>query len=399
MLRFQQMLMPKVERLRSKVSRRLSFYIHIPYCVKRCGYCDFNTYTPAELKGPDLESVSKNYISAVLKEIELAQKTVGAAEVPSIFFGGGTPSLMPAAELARVIQEIRDRFELSPDIEITIEVNPDSVSLDFLEKMRQAGANRISMGMQSAIPHVLKVLDRTHNPENVSTAVEKARQAGFEHVSVDLIYGAPGESISDWQQSVTNALQLPIDHISAYALIIEKGTKLAAQISRGEVQMPPDEETAEKYLIADSAFEAAGFNWYELSNWSKPGGQCRHNISYWNGSMWWGVGPGAHSYFDNRRWWNVKHPATYQQKINAGESPVQSEEILSQENLADEYLMLQIRRREGIPHRNLKDSQVSRAAEYVDSGHLDQAEWTAQKLVLTQQGRLIADRIVRDLVL
>ena len=399
MLRFQQMLMPKVERLRSKVSRRLSFYIHIPYCVKRCGYCDFNTYTPSELMGPDLESVSKNYISAVLKEIELAQKTVGAAEVPSIFFGGGTPSLMPAAELARVIQEIRDRFELSPDIEITIEVNPDSVSLDFLEKMRQAGANRISMGMQSAVPHVLKVLDRTHNPENVSTAVEKARKAGFEHVSVDLIYGAPGESVSDWQQSVTSALQLPIDHISAYALIIEKGTKLAAQISRGEVQMPPDEETAEKYLIADSAFEAAGFNWYELSNWSKPGGQCRHNIAYWNGSMWWGVGPGAHSYFDNRRWWNVKHPATYQQKINAGESPVQSEEILSEENLADEYLMLQIRRREGIPHRNLKDSQVGRAAEYVDSGHLDQAEWTAQKLVLTQQGRLIADRIVRDLVL
>ena len=393
------MLMPKVERLRSKVSRRLSFYIHIPYCIKRCGYCDFNTYTPAELQGPDLESVSKNYISAVLKEIELAQKTVGAAEVPSIFFGGGTPSLMPAVELARVIQEIRDRFELSPDIEITIEVNPDSVSLDFLEKMRQAGANRISMGMQSAVPHVLKVLDRTHNPENVSTAVEKARKAGFEHVSVDLIYGAPGESVSDWQQSVTSALQLPIDHISAYALIIEKGTKLAAQISRGEVQMPPDEETAEKYLIADSAFEAAGFNWYELSNWSKPGGQCRHNIAYWNGSMWWGVGPGAHSYFDNRRWWNVKHPATYQQKINAGESPVQSEEILSEENLADEYLMLQIRRREGIPHRNLKDSQVSRAAEYVDSGHLDQAEWTAQKLVLTQQGRLIADRIVRDLVL
>ena len=391
--------MPKVERLRSKVSRRLSFYIHIPYCVKRCGYCDFNTYTPSELMGPDLESVSKNYISAVLKEIELAQKTVGAAEVPSIFFGGGTPSLMPAAELARVIQEIRGRFELSPDIEITIEVNPDSVSLDFLEKMRQAGANRISMGMQSAVPHVLKVLDRTHNPENVSTAVEKARKAGFEHVSVDLIYGAPDESVSDWQQSVTSALQLPIDHISAYALIIEKGTKLAAQISRGEVQMPPDEETAEKYLIADSAFEAAGFNWYELSNWSKPGGQCRHNIAYWNGSMWWGVGPGAHSYFDNRRWWNVKHPATYQQKINAGESPVQSEEILSEENLADEYLMLQIRRREGIPHRNLKDSQVSRAAKYVDSGHLDQAEWTAQKLVLTQQGRLIADRIVRDLVL
>jgi oxygen-independent coproporphyrinogen-3 oxidase len=393
------MLMPKVERQRSKVSRRLSFYVHIPYCVKRCGYCDFNTYTPAELQGPDLNSVSKNYISAAVQEIALAKKTVGEAGIPSIFFGGGTPSLMPAEELARVIQEIKSNFELSSDAEITIEVNPDSVTLDFLEKMRIAGANRISMGMQSAAINVLKTLDRTHNPDNVANAVQNAVKAGFDHVSVDLIYGSPGESMNDWQHSVETALELPIDHISAYALIVEKGTKLAAQIARGELQMPSDEETAEKYIFADNAFTAAGFAWYELSNWSKPGGECKHNISYWDGSMWWGVGPGAHSYFDNRRWWNVKHPLTYQQKINTGESPVQSEETLTAMNLQDEYLMLQIRRREGIPHSKLSDAQLRAASDFIHSGHLDQEDWTAKKLVLTQQGRLIADRIVRALVL
>jgi oxygen-independent coproporphyrinogen-3 oxidase len=393
------MLMPKVERQRSKVSRRLSFYVHIPYCVKRCGYCDFNTYTPAELQGPDLNSVSKNYISAAVQEIALAKKTVGEAGIPSIFFGGGTPSLMPAEELARVIQEIKSNFELLSDAEITIEVNPDSVTLDFLEKMRNAGPNRISMGMQSAATNVLKTLDRTHNPDNVANAVQNAVKAGFDHVSVDLIYGSPGESMNDWQHSVETALELPIDHISAYALIVEKGTKLAAQIARGELQMPSDEETAEKYIFADNAFTAAGFAWYELSNWSKPGGECKHNISYWDGSMWWGVGPGAHSYFENRRWWNVKHPLTYQQKINTGESPVQSEETLTAMNLQDEYLMLQIRRREGIPHSKLSDAQLRAASDFIHSGHLDQEDWTAKKLVLTQQGRLIADRIVRALVL
>lgn len=390
--------MPKVAKERSEVSQRLSFYIHIPYCIKRCGYCDFNTYTPAELQGPNLATVSESYISAALSEIARASTEVGAAQIPSIFFGGGTPSLMPAADLARVINEISQRFELTDDVEITIEVNPDSVTAEFLEQMRLAGANRISMGMQSAVPHVLKVLDRTHNPENVASAMNMARAAGYEHLSVDLIYGAPGENMSDWQKSVSTALELPIDHISAYALIVEKGTKLAAQINRGELNLPPDDETAEKYLFADESFTAAGFAWYELSNWSKPGGECKHNIAYWDGSYWWGVGPGAHSYFNNQRWWNVKHPTQYQHLITQQQSPVQNREQLTSENLADEYLLLQIRRRDGIPHARLSDEQLNSAKEFFALGHFERSGWEQGKLVLSQSGRLLADRIVRALV-
>lgn len=381
------------------MGHRLSFYIHIPYCIKRCGYCDFNTYTPAELQGPDLATVSQNYVDAVIKEISIAKNLVGDALVPTIFFGGGTPSLMPAHELARVIEEIRSQFNLLDTAEITLEVNPDSVSEEFLTEMRDAGASRISMGMQSAVRHVLATLDRTHNPENVLRAVDLARSCGYENISVDLIYGAPGESLQDWQLSVQAALALPINHISAYSLIVEKGTKLASQVSRGELVMPSDEETAEKYLYADEEFTKAGFEWYELSNWSKPGGECRHNVAYWDGSYWWGVGPGAHSYFDNARWWNIKHPRSYQEKLIRLESPIHEREVLTSANMADEFIMLQIRRREGIPHTRLTENQLLTAEKFLDSGDLEEVSWSQEKLVLSKNGRLIADRIVRELVL
>lgn len=381
------------------MSPRLSFYVHIPYCVKRCGYCDFNTYTPAELQGPNLAVVSQNYIDAAIREIEMARATIGPAQVPTIFFGGGTPSLMPASDLSRVIATIKRNFDLLPQAEITIEVNPDSVTERFLVEMRESGATRISMGMQSAVSHVLSTLDRTHQPENVIKAVQLARNSGYEHVSVDLIYGTPGESFDDWKSSVNAALELPIDHISAYALIVERGTKLAAQISRGELVMPPDDETAEKYLYADESFERAGFTWYELSNWSRPGGECRHNIAYWDGSWWWGVGPGAHSHFGDERWWNIKHPKSYQERIMLNESPILERETLTNENKADEFILLQIRRREGIPHSQLSTPQIHVAERFVDSGHLDKESWAQQKLVLSKNGRLIADRIVREMVL
>ena len=381
------------------MSQRLSFYIHIPYCAKRCGYCDFNTYTPSELKSGDLDSLSSSYIDSAIKEIEMAAQVVGSATIPTIFFGGGTPSLLPAAQLARVIEAIRSRFTLDKDIEITLEANPDSLTQEFLDEIKSAGATRISMGMQSAVGSVLKVLDRTHNPESVGRAVSMVRAAGFKHVSVDLIYGSPGETIDDWRRSLEYALALDIDHISAYALIVEKGTKLAAQINRGELTMPPDDQSADKYLLADQLFEAAGFNWYELSNWSKPGGQCRHNIAYWDGSFWWGVGAGAHSYLNGKRWWNVKHPSSYQEKILQGQSPELSHEILTPENLSDEFIMLQIRRREGILHNHLSSVQIAKAEEFLSSGFLDSASWQDMRLVLSRDGRLIADKIVRELVL
>jgi oxygen-independent coproporphyrinogen-3 oxidase len=390
--------MRKVERSRSSEPLSLAFYIHIPYCVKRCGYCDFNTYTPQELKTPSLSLITTPYIDSAIDEIEMAGKEVGRALVPSIFFGGGTPSLIPGVDIARVIKKIRERFELPADAEITVEVNPDSVSREFLETIRTAGVNRISMGMQSAVPHVLAALDRTHNPDNIHKSAALISEIGFPHFSVDLIYGVPGESISDWTESYEMALSLPIDHLSAYALIVETGTKLASQLSRGELALPPEDETAEKYLLLNDAAEARGMNWYELSNWAMPNGECRHNIAYWNGSYWWGVGPGAHSYLMKRRWWNVKHPGTYQNLIKNGSQPIQSAEELTEENLADEFLMLNIRMRAGIEKALLSKRQIDIGSSYLATGHVDGASWAEERLVLTASGRLIADRIVSELL-
>ena len=391
--------MLKLRRRRNSVSQGLSFYIHIPYCIRRCGYCDFNTYTPSELKGPDIASVSTDYIDAAILEIEMAAQRFGGADVPTIFFGGGTPSLLPARDLGRVVSAIRNNFSIAKDVEITIEVNPDSVIMDFLSEARSWGATRISMGMQSASPHVLAVLDRTHNPENVTSAVDMARRAGYAHVSVDLIYGSPGESVDDWRQTISSALALDIDHISAYALIVEEGTKFAKKVERGELEMPPDDETAEKYLAIDSALHEAGFQWYELSNWAKPGGECRHNINYWNGAQWWGVGPGAHSFVDNRRWWNVKHPQTYKRLIAEGKSAENSSETLTYGDLALEFIMLRMRMRSGIERKALSKEQQQTIETYLSSGHIDSVQWQLGRAVLTPQGRLIADRVVRELSL
>jgi len=380
----------------------LSFYVHIPYCIKRCGYCDFNTYTPSELRSGDLSAdisgVSEGYIDRVLKEIDQARSEVNVAIVPTIFFGGGTPTLLEAHDLNRVISKIKSEFEVSKDCEITIEANPDTVTEDLLTKLREGGFNRISFGMQSAVPHVLATLDRTHKPEGVGRSVALANSIGFEHISVDLIYGTPGESIADWEISVNSALSMAIDHISAYALIVEAGTKLSNQVKRGEVIMPADDETAEKYRIADDLFASAGFNWYELSNWAKPGGECRHNINYWNGSNWWGVGPGAHSFLGNERWWNVKHPSVYQERIDSGLSPKLAGETLTLENRNDEKIMLQIRLVDGIDRNSLTSAQNANAAKYLESDHISHSHWSQGRVVLTQSGRLIADRIVRELM-
>ena len=369
----------------------LSIYVHIPYCIKRCGYCDFNTYTPHELQnGATLETVSNDYIDAVLMELEAAPLD----EVPTIFFGGGTPSLLPADDLGRVIDTIARRNGLSPDCEITLEANPDSVTAEKLTRYREVGFNRISFGMQSAKPHVLATLDRTHNPDNVKRAVDMARAAGFASISVDLIYGTPGESLDDWRESVAAALSLDIDHISAYALIVETGTKLAAQIKRGELTMPDDDLMADMYLLVDELCEVKGFSWYELSNWSKPKHECLHNISYWRNKNWWGLGPGAHSHVNGERFWNVKHPTSYKQKLLEGQSPIQESEILTPTQIQDESIMLGIRMREGLDCDVLVPQQMELLATYRENGYI---ELQGTRVVLTPTGRLIADRIVREI--
>ena len=379
----------------------LAFYIHIPYCVKRCGYCDFNTYTPAELQLTEgLTQISNSYIDLLVKEIEFARNQVGeSAIVPSIFFGGGTPSLMEASDIKRVITAISEQFKLDPIAEVTLETNPDTVTKEKLKQFYDAGVNRISFGMQSSVPHVLKILDRTHNPENLPQVTKWATEVGFKEISVDLIYGTPGESKQDWQQSIDSALALPISHISAYALIVEEGTKLAAQIKRGEITKPDDDLTAEKYIMADKAFTTAGFNWYELSNWAKPNSQSKHNLAYWLGHNWWGAGPGAHSHINGKRFWNVKHPNLYKQKIQANETVILDSEVLKGSQIESERLMLSIRLPQGLEKNTLNNQQILELTDYVNSGHLDQENWNLGRATLTLDGRLIADRIVREILL
>lgn len=379
----------------------LAFYIHIPYCVKRCGYCDFNTYTPAELKiSTGLEQISNSYIDLLLQEIDsVREQIVGEIKVPSIFFGGGTPSLMQPNDIGRVIAKIKNEFDLLSNSEITLECNPDTVTKDSLENFKKVGINRVSFGMQSAVPHVLATLDRTHKPENLAQATTWANKVGISEISVDLIYGTPGESITDWQTSIDSALALPITHISAYALIIEEGTKLAAQIKRGEVPEVDDDLVADKYLIADEAFKEAGFEWYELSNWSKPGSESKHNMAYWNGDNWWGAGPGAHSHLNGKRFWNVKHPNLYKERIQNKQSAVADSEVLKKDQIESERLMLLLRLPSGIEKQTLNQMQLSELSEFVESGHLDRANWNQGRATLTLNGRLIADRILRKILL
>jgi oxygen-independent coproporphyrinogen-3 oxidase len=380
------------QRASSNPKAMLSFYVHIPYCVRRCGYCDFNTYTPSELQdGATLEIVSGDYIDAVLKELAAAPLDV----VPTIFFGGGTPSLLPPKDLGRVISAIKERNGVSEDCEITLEANPDSVTQEKLEQLIAAGFNRISFGMQSSNSEVLKVLDRTHNPENVRKAVDMARAAGFSSVSVDLIYGSPGESLADWAATIKEALSLDIDHISAYALIVEEGTKLAAQIKRGEYTMPDDDLMADMYLLIDQQCLQKGLKWYELSNWSRPGHQCRHNIAYWKSNNWWGLGPGAHSHIDSKRFWNVKHPNAYKEKVFAGDSPIKDFEELTDNQRKSEYIMLALRMPEGVKKAALTVAQYERTMEYIKSGHVIEKH---DSLALTPTGRLIADRLTHEML-
>jgi oxygen-independent coproporphyrinogen-3 oxidase len=347
-----------------------------------------------------LAQISNSYIDLLVMETKAAKVQVGqSANVPSIFFGGGTPSLMQPDDIGRVISTIKSEFTLLPNAEITMECNPDTVTKESLAAFRAIGVNRVSFGMQSAVKHVLATLDRTHNPENLLQVTTWAQEVGFSEISVDLIYGTPGESLADWQTSIDAALALPITHISAYALIVEEGTKLAAQIKRGEVAQVDDDLTAEKYLVADKAFTAAGFEWYELSNWAKSGSLSKHNLAYWLGDNWWGAGPGAHSHLNGKRFWNVKHPNLYKERVLANQSPVADSEVLEELQIESERLMLSLRLPSGVDKQSLNEQQLAELSSYVESGHLDQANWNQGRATLTLDGRLIADRILRQILL
>jgi putative oxygen-independent coproporphyrinogen III oxidase len=378
--------------------RPLGFYVHVPFCASRCGYCDFNTYTADEL-GPGVSRGS--YADTVLAEIRLARDVLPASAPPvsTVFFGGGTPTLLPAEHLGLILNEIASGFGLIPDAEVSTEANPESVTPAYLAKLRESGFTRISLGMQSAIPHVLAVLDRQHTPDRAVAAVTEARGAGFEHINLDLIYGTPGETDADWQASLDSAIATGADHISAYGLIVEPGTRLARNVASGVIPAPDDDVLADRYLQADDTLHANGFGWYEVSNWARTAqAECQHNRVYWSGGNWWGAGPGAHSHVGGTRWWNLKHPVRYNTAIELGSSPAAGRETLSQRAQLTERLMLEVRMRDGLDVTSLPEAATRQAEQSVTWGLAERIPLGDGRLVLTQRGRLLADAVVRDLL-
>lgn len=380
--------------------RDFGLYVHIPFCAVRCGYCDFNTYTAAELGGGASQT---NYAATVRSELEFAAGALSASGVAArplstVFFGGGTPTLLPSGDLARVLGTAVDVWGLAPGAEVTTEANPDSVTPESLAELARAGFTRVSFGMQSAVPHVLAVLDRTHAPERVPLAVKWARAAGLK-VSLDLIYGTPGERLQDWSASLEAALVLEPDHLSAYALIIEEGTALARRIRRGQVPMVDDDDHADKYELAESTLQAAGMSWYEVSNWARSDAdQCRHNIAYWKGHDWWGAGPGAHSHVGGTRWWNVKHPAAYAQRLDSGRSPAAGRETLDSNARYVEDVLLRVRLAEGYPTAGLRPEGRAAVAGLIADGLIEPVEAFRGTVLLSSRGRLLADAVVRRLL-
>ncbi|MQY02746.1 radical SAM family heme chaperone HemW [Actinomadura macrotermitis] len=375
-------------------TRPFAFYVHVPFCVTRCGYCDFNTYTATEL-GPGASRDS--YAETAIAEVRMARRVLGDAELPvqTVFVGGGTPTLLSPDDLGRVLAAIDAEFGLAPGAEVTTEANPESVDAAYLGGLREAGFTRVSYGMQSAREHVLAVLDRTHTPGRVPQVVEWTRAAGFEHVNLDLIYGTPGESDDDWRASLEAALACGPDHVSAYALIVEEGTRLAARVRRGELTAPDDDAMADRYLMAEELLSAHGLRWYEISNWAaSDDAACRHNLLYWTGADWWGVGPGAHSHVGGTRWWNVKHPAAYAARLAEGTTPAHAREVLDDADRHIERIMLELRLAGGCPAGLLDDAAARRA---IAEGLIEPGPYEDGRAVLTLRGRLLADAVVRDL--
>lgn len=372
--------------------RELGAYVHVPFCATRCGYCDFNTYTAAEL-GPGASRDS--YAASAATEVALlAGALAGAPPLATVFFGGGTPTLLPSADLAAMLGALQREFGLSPGAEITTEANPDSVTPESLAELRAAGFTRISFGMQSSVSPVLAVLERSHDPERVPQAVAWARDSGFDQVSLDLIYGTPGESMADWERSVRDALACDPDHLSAYSLIVEDGTALARRVRRGELPAPEEDDLADKYLLADELLSGAGYDWYEVSNWSRgAGARCRHNLLYWESAHWLGVGPGAHAHVGGVRWWNVKHPAEYAARLTAGASPAAARELLDERTRQVERVLLETRLAAGLPLEAVLDPE---GVDRVAAEGLVEVE--GGRLRLTLRGRLLADAVVRELV-
>jgi oxygen-independent coproporphyrinogen-3 oxidase len=358
-------------------------YVHVPFCAHRCDYCDFATWT-------DRTHLQDAYVDACVTDLERRADAMPAAT--SVFFGGGTPSLLPAGQLARVLGAI----ERAPGAEVTVECNPDSVDAAKLATYARAGVNRLSIGVQSMVPHVLALLNRTHDPANVERAIAMARDAGFARINVDLIYGTPGESLDDWRRSLDGALALGVEHVSAYALTVEPATPLGKAVAAGTRPAPDDDRQADAYVLADDTLTAAGLEWYEISNWARPGEACRHNLLYWNEDDYVGVGCAAHGHTDGRRWWNVRTPERYIAAIDAGTSPEAAHESLAESARTEESFALALRTRAGAVVAGRSDESSRAVDELAGHGLLER---TGERIVLTRHGRLLASDVTARLLL
>jgi len=379
--------------------RGLSLYLHVPFCATRCGYCDFNTYTAGEL---GTAASPQSWLDAALAEIDLAAKVLAVSgvhrPVSTVFVGGGTPSLVGAGPLSQLLAAVRERIGLAADAEVTTEANPESTDPALLAALRAAGYTRLSLGMQSTSTRVLQILDRTHTAGRALDVVGWARDAGFEHVNLDLIYGAPGETDAEFASSLRAAVNSGVDHVSAYSLIVEPGTRLARQVRTGSLPMPDEDVLADRYLQADAELTGSGLSWYEVSNWARgDAARCRHNLAYWTGGDWWGIGPGAHSHVGGVRWWNVKHPAAYAAALSEGRSPGHAREVLDPQARRLEDILLRLRLAGGLRANLLTPAGLSIAERAAADGLLEPDMLADGRAVLTLRGRLLADGIALDL--
>ena len=378
-------------------------YLHVPFCSTRCGYCDFNTYTAGEL-GSATSPVDWERAAAI--EIDRVAQALAATGTPpqvdTVFIGGGTPSLVGADVLVGLLERIDSAFGLAPGAEVTTESNPESTSPEFFARLREGGFTRISLGMQSTAAHVLRVLDRTHTPGRPQEAVAEALRAGFEHVNLDVIYGTPGETDDDLARTLDAVVDAGVDHVSAYSLIVEDGTALARRIRRGEMPGTVDDVLADRYEQVAERLARAGFHWYEVSNFATDSsGYCRHNMGYWRGGDWWGIGPGAHSHVAGARWWNVKHPARYAAECDAARLPVDGGELLTDTDRHIERIMTGLRLAEGLGDGAFTADERTRADTQVAAGLLRRrpaGDPAGPGYALTEAGRLLADGVVRDVL-
>jgi len=371
------------------LNKPFSVYIHVPYCKKRCGYCDFNTYTPNEL---DVNDQIDSWAEATVKEIKLAKKVLKEyLVIDTIFFGGGTPSLIGNNELSYVLNTLKENFYFANDLEITLEANPDDINDEKIEIWQENDINRISIGMQSSSKKVLQILDRTHDQLNIEKSAKLLRKHGFSNFSFDLIYGTPGESLEEWQESLEFALSLNPTHLSAYSLVIEPGTKMGNDLKTNKIQKVNDDLVADKYLLADEILENHGFKWYEISNWSFNNLKSRHNLNYWQNNNWWGFGPGAHSHIEGNRWWNLKLPNQWRERLENNYSPAKAREILTSEQKLSENIMLSLRLNSGLDSTQFSSGIIN---DLIKDGLIYLNE---RNLVLTKRGRLLADQVFLQL--